>query len=81
MGPDRSAWRRASRCVSEHNCVEFSDRGPSISVRDSVIPAVALTFAADDWRSFVTLLKNDAFEGHQSSLGVASRVRPGAIGS
>jgi len=75
---DRPAWRRAAKCVSEHNCVEFADFGTAIAVRDSVEPAIALTFTAYDWRSFVGLVKGGLIDGHQS---VDNRVAPGTIGS
>ncbi|MFD0578271.1 DUF397 domain-containing protein [Dactylosporangium darangshiense] len=69
---NRSAWRRA--CVSEHTCVEVSDRGALVAVRDSVQPTVALTFAAGDWRSFVAAVKDGTIDAHRSLGATGSGV-------
>ncbi|WP_433219014.1 DUF397 domain-containing protein [Dactylosporangium sp. CS-047395] len=73
LRPNRSAWRRASSCVSEHNCVEFSNSGSTVGVRDSVIPDVALTFAAADWRSFLGAVKDGSLDGHHGLMGTGGR--------
>jgi hypothetical protein len=55
-----AAWRKSSHSNSDGGaCVEVShDFAPLVPVRDSKTPhGPVLTFAADDWASFVSAVK------------------------
>ncbi|MEU7868745.1 DUF397 domain-containing protein [Dactylosporangium sp. NPDC049140] len=58
LSPTHFAWRRASVCVSEHNCVEVAALDHVVSVRNSTRAGVTLAFTATDWRSFLASVKN-----------------------
>jgi hypothetical protein len=50
---DRNAWRTSCRSGSNGQCVEVSDRGAQVDVRDSKAPtAGTLTFAPAAWTAF-----------------------------
>ncbi|MDG4791215.1 DUF397 domain-containing protein [Micromonospora sp. WMMD1102] len=57
----RSSWRRSSRCVTEHHCVEFALSGDGVALRNSQRPAAVLLIGRSVWRELVAGLKNDAF--------------------
>jgi len=52
-------WKKSSYSTAQGNCVEVAQTRDGIAVRDSKNPAgPVLTFSADDWRSFVTDIKD-----------------------
>ena len=59
---NRVGWRRASRCVSEDNCVEVMDAGDLIGIRNSQLPAIAIAFPVTDWNSFIRGVKDERFD-------------------
>jgi predicted secreted Zn-dependent protease len=54
-------WRRSSWC-SANSCVEIADLPGGVAIRDSKSPeAPPLTFAADEWQSFIAGVKAGEF--------------------
>ncbi len=60
--PTQPAWRKSSHSGGS-NCVEVAIDGPTVLVRDSKDPdGAVLRFAGDQWRAFVTSVKDGEFE-------------------
>ncbi|MEV4423556.1 DUF397 domain-containing protein, partial [Patulibacter sp. NPDC049589] len=53
--PDLSvaAWRKSTRCVSDHHCVEVADLGDDVGVRNSQRPQTALVLPKAAWRDLI----------------------------
>ncbi|MFY1674646.1 DUF397 domain-containing protein [Plantactinospora sp. WMMB334] len=54
-------WRRSSRCVTEHHCVEFTLLGDQVALRNSQRPADVLLIAPGGWRDLVAAIKDGCF--------------------
>ncbi|WP_372441461.1 DUF397 domain-containing protein [Plantactinospora mayteni] len=55
-------WRRSSRCVTEHHCVEFALSGTGVALRNSQRPADVLLIGRGVWRDLIAGIKDDAFD-------------------
>jgi uncharacterized protein DUF397 len=49
----RAAWRRSTRCVSDHHCVEVADLGDLVGLRNSQRPELSLAFPKQAWQGFL----------------------------
>lgn len=56
-----SAWRKASCCASGE-CVEVSDHGGTVLMRDSARTDVAVACTRDSWLSFIGAAKAGEFD-------------------
>jgi hypothetical protein len=54
-------WRRASLCASGE-CVEMSQRGTDVMLRDSANPTVVLTCSLDAWLTFANAVRAGEFD-------------------
>ncbi|MCP2336204.1 DUF397 domain-containing protein [Actinomadura rupiterrae] len=59
----RTIWRKSSYSSAEHSdCVELSDLGAAVSVRDSKDPhGPKLAVASADWRALTDAIKRRPF--------------------
>ena len=48
-----ATWRRSTRCVSDHHCVEVADLGDTVGLRNSRRPELSMTFSKQDWQNFL----------------------------
>ena len=56
-------WRKSSRSGFNGNCVEFSQLGNAVAVRDSKNPTgPALLFTPTEWKHFVDAAKHGKFD-------------------
>lgn len=56
----RALWRKSTYSGGNGSCVEIADLGTTAAVRDSKDRnGPKLTFAADEWRSFLDSIKAD----------------------
>jgi hypothetical protein len=51
------AWRKSTRCVNDYHCVEVSDVGDAIVMRNSQWPGVFLTFSKPAWQELINRVK------------------------
>jgi hypothetical protein len=57
-------WRKSTRSSGNGNCVEFTEYGDVVAIRDTKDRSgPALTFTAAGWRAFVERTKDGAFDG------------------
>ncbi|GAB3967260.1 DUF397 domain-containing protein [Plantactinospora veratri] len=66
MGSDRTfsdqpTWRRSSRCVAEHHCVEFTLMGDGVALRNSQQPMDVLLIGRTEWRALVAGISAGVF--------------------
>ncbi|WP_184949257.1 DUF397 domain-containing protein [Paractinoplanes abujensis] len=56
---DPPLWRRGSRCVGDHHCVEVAaaDDG-GVLMRNSQRPDDVLRLTADQWRDFLRMVRS-----------------------
>ncbi len=56
-GPSRPAWRTSTHSGQNGNCIQVTDHGPAITVRDSKNPTgPRLGIPAPAWRAFTRRL-------------------------
>lgn len=55
-----TVWRKSGRCDS-HQCAEVAKGDGRAAIRNNTKPDVHLTFARDDWNSFVAGVRSGAF--------------------
>lgn len=55
--PSSGAWRRSSRCVAEHHCVEIFVSDDSVRIRNSQQPDACLEVGRAEWLSIVSAVK------------------------
>jgi hypothetical protein len=55
----RAVWRRSTRCVSDHHCVEVADLGDVVGLRNSQRPGLSLTFSKQAWHGFLDIIEAD----------------------
>jgi hypothetical protein len=62
---EAARWRRATRCVSEDNCVEYTGLVASgaVGLRSSLEPETTLEFTQVAWHGFVRMIKEGQFDG------------------
>jgi len=54
-------WRRSTRCVADHHCVEVADLDGAVGLRNSRRPEVSLVFSRHAWQAFVDDIKASGF--------------------
>ncbi|MFC6015581.1 DUF397 domain-containing protein [Plantactinospora solaniradicis] len=68
-GLNQSAWRRSSRCVTEHHCVEVASATDVIALRNSRHPADVLLLPGSVWRNLISGVKAGVFERSAAARG------------
>ncbi|AVT29709.1 DUF397 domain-containing protein [Plantactinospora sp. BC1] len=59
---DQPTWRRSSRCVTEHHCVEFTLMGDGVALRNSQRPMDMLLIRRSRWSALVAAIRAGAFD-------------------
>jgi len=61
---DMPDWRRSTRCVSDHHCVEVADFADldAVGLRNSRRPAVSLVFSKQSWLGLIDGIKAGEFD-------------------
>jgi Domain of unknown function (DUF397) len=67
----RAQWRKSSYSGNTGNCVEIADLGDNIAARDSKDHGPVLTFARNNWQSFVLGMKLRSYINPASGLAPA----------
>ncbi|GIF99256.1 DUF397 domain-containing protein [Catellatospora citrea] len=55
-------WRKSRRCGESVACVEVSELGDAVGVRDSKAPDHHISLSIESFRSFITGVKNGEFD-------------------
>ncbi|TDO42416.1 uncharacterized protein DUF397 [Paractinoplanes brasiliensis] len=51
-------WRRSSRCISDHHCVEVARVESGVLLRNSQKPDEVLRLTPDQWRDFLRMVRS-----------------------
>jgi hypothetical protein len=57
----RAVWRRSTRCVSDHHCVEVADLDGMVGLRNSQSPELSLVFSRQTWQGFLEGIQTGDF--------------------
>jgi hypothetical protein len=52
-----TAWRRSTRCVGDHHCVEVAELDGAVGMRNSRRPEVSLIFSKPAWQGLIDAVK------------------------
>lgn len=55
-------WRKSRRCGESGHCVEVSEWGSAVGLRDSTAPEQHLVLSVEAFRSFLAGVKNGEFD-------------------
>jgi hypothetical protein len=59
--PD-NLWRKSTRCVSDHHCVEVADFGVNVGIRNSQRPDIALMLPKPAWQALLDGIEAGDFD-------------------
>jgi hypothetical protein len=62
----RAVWRRSTRCVSDHHCVEVADLGDAVGLRNSQRPELSLSLSRQAWQQFIDGIEAGEFPSDQA---------------